>query len=198
MRRVARARREARLEAAAACFEADGFTVPLEDIAARAGVGRGTLYRNFKDRLDLAFAIFERQIDRFEEAFDPTLPIAQLLPLLVREGLPSWHLFTRLRLDMRLSRVNLSAFTALGDRLERLFAPAVTRAIAAGELRPDATPRQVMTAMRMISGFLVDQQMNAEVEAEIAEALDLLLHGLMPRSHSSPEGEGRPAKLVVQ
>jgi DNA-binding transcriptional regulator YbjK len=42
MRRDARARREALLEAAAACFDADGFGVPLEDIAARAGVGRGT------------------------------------------------------------------------------------------------------------------------------------------------------------
>lgn len=181
MRRDARARREALLEAAAACFDADGFGVPLEDVAARAGVGRGTLYRNFKDRLDLAFAIFERQVAAFEERFDPTMPIAQLLPLLVRDGLFSWQLFTRLRLDMQLSRDNLAAFAALGDRLERLFATAVERAIAAGELRPDVTARHLVTAMRMMSGFIVDKQVNDAVEAEIAEALDLLLRGLAPR-----------------
>jgi AcrR family transcriptional regulator len=181
MRRDARARREALLEAAAACFEADGFGVPLEEIAARAGVGRGTLYRNFKDRLDLAFAIFERQIMRFEERFDPTLPIAELLPLMVREALPSWHLFTRLRLDMHLSGEALVTFTALGRRLEVMFAPAVAHAIAAGELRTDATPRHLLVAMRMMSGFLVDKQVTDAVEEDLADALDLLRRGLTPR-----------------
>lgn len=181
MRRDARARREALLEAAAACFDADGFGVPLEDIAARAGVGRGTLYRNFTDRLDLAFAIFERQIALFEERFDPALPIAESLPLLVREGLFSWHLFTRLRLDMQLSRDKLVTFAALGARLERLFAPTVERAIAAGDLRTDATPRHLVMAMRMISGIIIDKQVDDLTEQEIAEALDLVLHGLRPR-----------------
>ncbi len=185
MRRDARARREALLEAAAACFEADGFGVPLEEIAARAGVGRGTLYRNFKDRLDLAFAIFERQIMRIEERFDPALSIAELLPWLVREGLPWWHLFTRLRLDMQLSHEALATFTALGRRLEQMFAPAVTRAIATGELRADATPRHMLVAMRMMSGFIVEQQATEAVEEDLATALDLLLHGLHPRQRSA-------------
>ena len=53
MRSDARERREALLTAGEQCFREQGFTVPLEQIADRAGVGRGTLYRNFKDAVTL-------------------------------------------------------------------------------------------------------------------------------------------------
>jgi AcrR family transcriptional regulator len=74
-RRDAVARREALLNAAVECFEARGYAVPLEEIADMAGVGRGTLYRNFKDRIALIMAIFERDIAAFAADMQEPLPL---------------------------------------------------------------------------------------------------------------------------
>ncbi|MFP5380306.1 MAG: TetR/AcrR family transcriptional regulator, partial [Vicinamibacteria bacterium] len=64
------------LEAAAAAFADGGLDVPVAEIARRAGVGAGTLFRRFPTKDDLVIAIVEQRIDdiaaRFEEALaDP-------------------------------------------------------------------------------------------------------------------------------
>jgi AcrR family transcriptional regulator len=51
------------VEAAKALFLASGVDVPMKEIADRAGVGVGTLYRHFPVRSDLISAVFKREID---------------------------------------------------------------------------------------------------------------------------------------
>ncbi|MDT0263658.1 helix-turn-helix domain-containing protein [Jatrophihabitans lederbergiae] len=53
----ARRNREAILRAAREAFEADGVLTSLDGIAAQAGVGSATLYRNFPTRDDLLAAV---------------------------------------------------------------------------------------------------------------------------------------------
>ncbi|NMO92132.1 helix-turn-helix transcriptional regulator [Actinomycetospora sp. TBRC 11914] len=64
-RRRADARRnaEALLDAAAAAFVAAGVDAPVRDIAARAGVGVGTVYRHFPTRADLVVAVYRHQVE---------------------------------------------------------------------------------------------------------------------------------------
>jgi AcrR family transcriptional regulator len=50
------------LMAASEAFAERGADAPLEDIARRAGVGIGTLYRHFPTRLDLQAAAFRNQV----------------------------------------------------------------------------------------------------------------------------------------
>ncbi len=59
----ARRNEQALLAAAAAAFVASGVDVPVRDIAARAGVGMGTIYRHFPTRADLVVAVYRHQID---------------------------------------------------------------------------------------------------------------------------------------
>ena len=54
---------EAVLEAAKAAFAESGVDAPMRDIAARAGVGVGTIYRNYPQRSDLIIAVFRRELD---------------------------------------------------------------------------------------------------------------------------------------
>ncbi len=54
---------EAVLEAAKAAFLETGVDAPMRDIAARAGVGVGTIYRNYPKRSDLIIAVFRREVD---------------------------------------------------------------------------------------------------------------------------------------
>lgn len=53
----ARRNEKALLEAAAAVFVASGVDAPARQIAAKAGVGMGTIYRHFPTRADLVVAV---------------------------------------------------------------------------------------------------------------------------------------------
>ena len=63
MRADARRSRAKLLEAATAAFAENGADAPLEDIARRAGVGIGTLYRHFPTRTDLQAGVYRSQVD---------------------------------------------------------------------------------------------------------------------------------------
>jgi len=68
----ARRNEETLLAAAAAAFVASGVDVPVRDIAARAGVGVGTMYRHFPTRADLVVAVYRHQVEKCAQA-GPTL-----------------------------------------------------------------------------------------------------------------------------
>ena len=51
------------LEAAKAAFAESGVDASMRDIAAHAGVGVGTIYRNYPQRSDLIIAVFRRELD---------------------------------------------------------------------------------------------------------------------------------------
>src|SRR5262245_60090552 len=55
--------RDKLLSAATASFAENGEDVPLETIAARAGVGIGTLYRHFPSRAALVAAAYRNEVD---------------------------------------------------------------------------------------------------------------------------------------
>lgn len=59
LRADARRNRDAILRAALEAFESEGVFTSLDGVAARAGVGNATLYRNFPTRDDLLAAVIE-------------------------------------------------------------------------------------------------------------------------------------------
>jgi AcrR family transcriptional regulator len=62
------ARNRARvLEVAYETFAAEGLAVPIDEIARRAGVGAGTVYRHFPTKDDLYRAVIEDRINRIVE-----------------------------------------------------------------------------------------------------------------------------------
>ncbi|GGU80275.1 TetR family transcriptional regulator [Streptomyces albospinus] len=67
-RKDARRNRQTLLDAAAAVFVASGVEAPVRDIAAKAGVGLGTIYRHFPTRADLVIAVYRHQVDACAEA----------------------------------------------------------------------------------------------------------------------------------
>jgi AcrR family transcriptional regulator len=84
-RRDPEARRQAILDAALAVFAADGFAAAkLDDVAAKAGVAKGTIYLHFKDKQDL----FEQMV---REAASPV--IARLEALASAPDLPAGLMF---------------------------------------------------------------------------------------------------------
>ena len=64
----ARRNEQTLLDAAADVFVTSGVEAPVRDIAARAGVGMGTIYRHFPTRADLIIAVYRHQVDACAEA----------------------------------------------------------------------------------------------------------------------------------
>lgn len=62
-RKDAARNRERLLEAAADLFRRQGLETSLKDVARKAGVGVGTVYRHFPTKEDLVAALFEQQLD---------------------------------------------------------------------------------------------------------------------------------------
>nr|WP_240678919.1 TetR/AcrR family transcriptional regulator [Streptomyces sp. SID4937] len=104
------------LEAAAAVFVDQGVQAPVRDIADRAGVGVGTVYRNFPTRADLVTAVYRHQIDA----------CAALAPRLLAESespFTALTLWTDAFVDFLVTKHGLGAALGSGDPgLERLHA----------------------------------------------------------------------------
>jgi AcrR family transcriptional regulator len=59
---------DALLKAAMAVFATSGVDAPVREIAEKAGVGIGTIYRHFPQRSDLIVAVFRREVDACADA----------------------------------------------------------------------------------------------------------------------------------
>ncbi|WP_230885620.1 TetR/AcrR family transcriptional regulator [Streptomyces spinoverrucosus] len=68
LRRDAQRNRDALLSAARACLAEQGMEASLEQVAKRAGLAIGTLYRHFPTRLHLVQAVFADKIEAWREA----------------------------------------------------------------------------------------------------------------------------------
>lgn len=98
------ARNRARvLEVAYQTFAAEGLAVPIDEIARRAGVGAGTVYRHFPTKEALFGAVFEDRIQRI---------VAGAHALLASEG-PGEALFAFLREMVRTGAADQGLVDAL-------------------------------------------------------------------------------------
>ncbi len=75
MRRDAQANRERIVAVARGAFASEGIEVSVEEIARRAGVGMGTLYRRFPAKEDLIDAVFEDVLAEYVAAAEEALAI---------------------------------------------------------------------------------------------------------------------------
>ncbi len=141
---------DALLEAAIAVFATSGVDAPVREIAVKAGVGVGTVYRHFPQRADLVAAVFRREVDACADAA-PALA-AEYPP---SEALARWmqryaaFIATKRGLAAALHSGD-PAFEALpayfNDRLQPALRGLLETATAAGEVRTDVNPRELLKA----------------------------------------------------
>ena len=183
MRADARRSRAKLLEAATAAFAEKGADAPLEDIARRAGVGIGTLYRHFPTRLDLQAAVYRSQVETVCAAADeymtsntPDQALAGWLRAMVAY-LSTKRGLSRVLVDAlgKDSQLMSSCWGAMNDAAERLM----TRAQDAGMLRDDIKPIDVL---RLVHGVVIATERAPE---ETDRLLGLMLDGLRATSRGA-------------
>ncbi|WP_377275703.1 TetR/AcrR family transcriptional regulator [Rhizobium sp. R86522] len=168
---------DALIEAAKAIFAASGVDAPAREIAARAGVGVGTLYRRFPSRADLVIAVFKREVDACTAeaaVLASGHPPGEALALWLRR-------FTRFIAAKRgLAQALHSgdpAFQALPDYFRQNFEPALAglldAAVKAGAVRPGIEPYELLRAIGNLAAIK-----GAEPEGETSVMVELLIDGL--------------------
>src|SRR6185436_19562981 len=89
-RAAAEGNRKALGAAALEVFAEGGIEAPLSAVAKRAGVGQGSLYRHFPDRVSLALAAFEENVAELEAAAtDPGATLDSLLAVITQQTIDS-------------------------------------------------------------------------------------------------------------
>ena len=182
LRRDAQERRRALLAAAEACFRERGFLVPLDEIAQRAGVGRGTLYRNFADRMELVLTLFGDELTRLEDSLATERDAAQALRSFVLGGARMAALYNRLAVDMPADHGSQAGFLGLQARAIALLEPIVRAAKAQGRLRGDVAPADILLLGRMVGGVLPLSCSPEQADAVTQAAFQLVATGLWAAS----------------
>ena len=168
------------LDAAAALFVESGVNAPVRDIAAKAGVGVGTIYRHFPTRADLIVAVYRHQVEACAEA-GPALLAGSDRPY---QALARWigifvdFLVTKHGLAEVL-RSDAAAFQTLHayfiDRLVPVCGQLLEAAAAAGEIRPGLDPYELLRGVGgLCAGAGSDPRYNPR------HLVELLIAGLRP------------------
>jgi AcrR family transcriptional regulator len=174
--------RQLLIDAAKAGFAQFGLNVSLEEIARRAGVGIGTLYRHFPTREAVVEAVYRREVEQLAEAVPQLLETSP-----ASEALHKWmHLFIDYIATKRLIAPSLAVAK---DRTPSLYASSlelitgaittlVKRAVASGEVRKDIDPPDLLRALVGVS------YSNPDVgwEASARRLVDILMDGLRRKS----------------
>ncbi len=172
--------RERLLGAAKAGFAETGPEVSLDEIARRAGVGIGTLYRHFPTRDAMVEAVYRREVQQLADGA-PRL-LAELPPA------QALHAWLKLFVDyVATKKVIASALGAIVGGASELYAASgvqitdavtllVSRAVASGEIRPDVEAGDVF---RALVGFTYGSGA-PDWQPSALRLIDILMDGLKP------------------
>jgi AcrR family transcriptional regulator len=176
LRADARRNREKLVRTASVVFREYGLDGSLDEIAKRAGVGRGTLYRHFPTRDELITAVFLERMaetvanaERALELEDPWEGFAQY----VRETCRA-QASDRAMADLTAIGHPSPELRTLRTRGYNVFTKLIDRAKASGALRPDFTPEDFILLTMAISGITrhTGRTAAAATDRFIALALD--------------------------
>ena len=206
LRADARRNRERVLAEATAAFAADGLSVPLDEIARRAGVGPGTLYRHFPAKEALWEAVLLGRLERLAEEAealgrandpdadgpgdtDPGEALLGFIDRLVAEAAPKRDLADAL------SSAGADVSATLASTAARLRA-AVGALLAAGQrsgtIRADIGVAELMA---ILSGILFALRGRSGDQPDPRRAVAVLRDGL--RAPAAASG-GQPAITKVE
>jgi AcrR family transcriptional regulator len=171
--------RERLIDVAKLAFAEIGPNVSLEEIARRAEVGIGTLYRHFPTRDDIIAAVYRREVTQLADAAKRLLETHP-----AGEALHEW---LRLFVDyIATKKVIAPALASMAGGTSALYessielmkgaiADLVEKAIAAGDIRPDVEPFDLVQAL---GSFAMGVSTSPGWETRTLRLIDILMDGL--------------------
>ncbi|MFV2119417.1 TetR/AcrR family transcriptional regulator [Streptomyces sp. Act-28] len=181
MRADARRNHERLLRVARSAFAEHGTDAALEDIARRAGVGIGTLYRHFPNRHALMNAVFQDAVTallarsrELAEADEPCTALVEWLRSVVTHAGEYRGLARAL---MSASCDPTSALSQCSDPLREAGARLLARAQEAGAVRHDVS---IGDLLQLTNAIALAAEQDPADEALADRRLTLTLRGVRP------------------
>jgi AcrR family transcriptional regulator len=192
MRADARRNRQLLLAAAMGAFAEHGADdASLDEIARRAGVGIGTLYRHFPDRRALLEAVYRDQVeDICANARDlaagasPVEALHRWVRALMNFGATKRNLASSLMSGPEKSEVALSCSTMVREAADLLLAAAQR----SGEIRPDVDATDLL---RLSHAITLAAELPSQHPDQAERLMTVMLDGL--RAASPAPATGPPA-----
>jgi AcrR family transcriptional regulator len=191
IRADARRNIDALLQSAMAVFATSGVDAPVREIAKKAGVGIGTIYRHFPQRSDLIVAVFRREVDACADA--AAVLAAEQKP---GEALARWmqryvdFISAKRGLAAALHSGN-PAYDALPAYFQKRLRPALQTlleaAAKAGEVRAGVEPNDLLQAVASLCAPAHDSDPEHALRM-VALLVDGLRYGASPATALSPCG----------
>jgi AcrR family transcriptional regulator len=176
MRADARRNREILVAAARDVFSAEGAGASMEAIAKHAGVGVGTLYRHFPNRLHLVEAVYQTDVDELYETaqrvvaeLEPWPAVEAFFVAFRRYAQTKKALMTELHQAFEKNPEMRSRARAL---IESTFDLVIERAKAAGAVREDITGADLM---QLVSPVCTNEAIDPE---QATRLLSMILSGM--------------------
>jgi AcrR family transcriptional regulator len=194
--------RERVLDAAKVVFNAGGSEASLEAVAKRAGVGIGTLYRHFPTREALFEAVYRREVQQLGDLSDQLKSDASPVDALRRWLRSNVELVaTKKGMLAALALVAYNSSDLYADTFSRLTKAAgilLERAVAAGEIRSDISPEDLLRALIGMC-YMHDQP---GWQHSVMRLLDVFVDGLRVQTDSNgPTAiarRGKPATVTAK
>ncbi|NEW44246.1 TetR family transcriptional regulator [Nocardia cyriacigeorgica] len=144
------------VEAARQLFADHGLEITLDDVAERAGVGVGTVYRRFANKKELISEVFQQHLDEFAETAeecvgrpDPWQGLVQFFEYACRH-MATNRGFSEVMLEFE---DDLEQFARVRDRIKPTVARIIDRAREAGALQPDVVASDFFAMIHMVDGL---------------------------------------------
>lgn len=194
LRADAERNRRAILDAAEAVFGEHGLDVGVAEIAARAGVGRGTLFRNFASKEDLIAAIVSERMagaaSRAREllATDDADALFELVTEMVRRQQTDRALFEAVHDTFLQNEEIAAAYGELMGALEQLL----ERGQRAGVIRSDVGAVDVIL---LIKGVCEAAAAMGHVNPQVAERQIDLVRAALSAGHGGAPLRGEPPTM---
>jgi len=179
MRADARRNRERVLAAAEEVFGELGASASTEEVARRAGVGIGTVFRHFPTKEELYEAIVVRRLSRLlEEAPVDTDDAAEAFRSFFTRIVDEAAAKKAFADTMAVVAIDVTKSTSgAGDKIRDTIGVLLARAQAAGAIRSDVTKAEVMV---LLAGACMAADRTADVDLR-NRSLSVLFDGLAPR-----------------
>jgi AcrR family transcriptional regulator len=174
LRADARRNRDKVLRAARDAFAASGYGVPLDEIAAMAGVGPGTVYRHFPSKEDLFEAVVAA---RLRDLIDTARGLADDPD----PGQAFFGFLGRFRQEAAAKRDLPDAIAIPGALPEELHAALdvlLRRAQEAGAVRADVTTQDLVALLKGLLQAINDRPPGPVDEARAGRLVTVLIDGL--------------------
>jgi AcrR family transcriptional regulator len=182
---------QAILDAAARVFLAREFhKVLIDDVAAEAGTGKGTIYRYFSTKEELFFVSVLHGLDglyvtiarELAQEQSPRRRLAIIAAEVLRFAWNRRDLVTLLHRDERLFARRGAEFHDRRQRIVQLVRQAIDEGISRGEVRQIDSTTAAELFLGMLRGLNVFRRPAETIETIVADCLDVFWNGVARRS----------------